>query len=146
MEVKLLDASIDILEKFMLGGLIGIIAYIIINALASFPASLISSSMVTPLSVVVGALWFAGSVIPDIRKRILYLEINESKRISYENNLTSTTSAKPGTTLVQIRLASTKILPDLKDIFSNKESSEILAGRDTISKNVNDLIEDKVSK
>ena len=70
MEMDMANASLDIIEGLTSGGLAGLGAYVVAGAVASLPSAFITVAMVTPLSVIAGALAFVGYAFPKIRNRI----------------------------------------------------------------------------
>ena len=70
MEIDFVNSAIDIVEGVVAGGLLGVGSEIISSAVASFPNAFISTSLVAPLSVVVGALTFVGYSLHNIRNRV----------------------------------------------------------------------------
>jgi multisubunit Na+/H+ antiporter MnhC subunit len=70
MEMDFINSSIDLIEGVVAGGLTGLGAFLIGNAVSVLPSAFISTTIVTPLSVIAGALAFVGYALPKIRARI----------------------------------------------------------------------------
>ncbi|MEM3859084.1 MAG: hypothetical protein QW478_06715 [Candidatus Micrarchaeaceae archaeon] len=70
MKIDFANTSLDVIEGITAGGLTGLGAYIIGSAVASLPSAFLAASVVTPLSVIAGALAFVGFSLPNIRTRI----------------------------------------------------------------------------
>lgn len=59
----------DILEGTADGGIMGAIVYVVAGAVSTLPGSFIAPAVVVPLSVISGALTFAGTVIRNSRTK-----------------------------------------------------------------------------
>lgn len=63
------EEALDIIEGVVVGGIIGLGAFIVSGAVASLPGAFITAAEVTPLSVIAGALAFVGTALHQIRVR-----------------------------------------------------------------------------
>jgi hypothetical protein len=70
MQIDFINSGLDIIEGAVAGGILGIASYVIMGAVASLPSSFLSTSVVAPLSVIVGAMGFIGYALPKIRSRL----------------------------------------------------------------------------
>ncbi len=62
--------ALDLVEGIVFGGVLGVGTDIIATAVSTLPNSFLTPAMVSPLSVVVGALVFVGVSIHQIRQRL----------------------------------------------------------------------------
>ncbi len=62
--------ALDLVEGVVFGGVVGVGMDIIAGAVATLPNSFLTTTMVSPLSVIVGALVFVGVSIHQIRQRL----------------------------------------------------------------------------
>ena len=69
-EIDFVNSAFDVIEGLVAGGLTGLGADIIAGAVASLPHAFISATVVSPLSVIAGALAFIGYALPRIRSRV----------------------------------------------------------------------------
>ncbi len=69
-DIDFVNSALDIVEGLVSGGLVGLGTYIIGGAVASLPSAFITASIVSPLSVIAGAMTFVGYGIAKVRTRI----------------------------------------------------------------------------
>ncbi len=70
MQIDYANLAFDLLEGFVLGGVVGMVSTVIYSSLSGLPGAIITSAEATPLGIVTGALIVISVVIVQGRKRI----------------------------------------------------------------------------
>ncbi len=70
MQIDYANLAFDLIEGFVLGGVIGMVSTIIYSALSALPGAIITSTEAGPLGLVTGALIVIAVVVVQGRKRI----------------------------------------------------------------------------
>lgn len=70
MQIDYANLAFDLLEGFVLGGVVGMVSTVIYSSLSGLPGAIITPAEATPLGIVTGALIVIAVVIVQGRKRI----------------------------------------------------------------------------